>query len=454
MTAKTMDELVSLCKRRGFIYQSNEIYGGLRGLYDYGPLGVELKNNLKQSWWRAMVYDRDDVEGLDASILTNPKVLQFSGHEDTFADPLVDCRSCKSRWRADDLKDHKCPSCNSDNLTEPRPFNLMFKTNIGPVDDGKSFAYLRPETAQQIFTNFKNVLDSTSRNLPFGIAQIGKAFRNEVTPRNFIFRTREFEQMELEFFVVPGTDEKWLDFWVEDRIRWWSEQGIDQNRLELHKVEKEKLSHYSKTTIDIMYGFPHGLEELEGIANRADFDLGSHTKGQADLNIRSRIKKNTDSSTRLAFQDKQTNEWQVPYVIEPSAGVDRGFLAVLNEAYKIEKLESGKERLVLALKPHLAPIKAAVIPLKRNHAGLLEEAAKIKKTMQSLQLGRVLLENSGNIGKNYRRHDEVGTPLCVTVDFQSLEDQTVTLRDRDTMEQRRVAISEVAASFQDLLVAQ
>ena len=401
-----------------------------------------------------MVHDRDDVEGLDASILTSPKVLQYSGHEDTFTDPLVDCRSCKSRWRADDLKELKCPSCNSEDLTEPRPFNLMFKTNMGPVDDGKSFAYLRPETAQQIFTNFKNVLDSTSRNLPFGIAQIGKAFRNEVTPRNFIFRTREFEQMELEFFVVPGTDEKWLDFWVEARLRWWAEQGVDQNSLELYKVEKEKLSHYSKTTIDIMYNFPHGLEELEGIANRTDFDLGSHTKGQAGLNINSKVKKNTDSTTRLAFQDKQTNDWGVPYVIEPSAGVDRGFLAILNEAYGVEQLEGGKERLVLALKPHLAPIKAAVIPLKRNHAGLLEEAAKIKKTLQSLRVGRILLENSGNIGKNYRRHDEVGTPLCVTVDFQSLEDQTVTLRDRDTMEQRRVPVSEVASCLQGLLVAQ
>jgi len=453
MTAKTMDELVSLCKRRGFIYQSNELYGGLQGLYDYGPLGVELKNNLKQAWWRAMVYDRDDIEGLDASILTNPKVLQYSGHEDTFADPLVDCRSCKSRWRSDDLKGLKCPSCNSEDLTEPRPFSLMFKTNIGPVDDGKSFAYLRPETAQQIFTNFKNVLDSTSRSLPFGIAQIGKAFRNEVTPRNFVFRTREFEQMELEFFVVPGTDEKWLDFWVEARLGWWAEQGVDQNSLELYKVEKEKLSHYSKTTIDIMYNFPHGLEELEGIANRTDFDLGSHTKGQAELSIKSKVKKNTDSATRLAFQDKQTNNWGVPYVIEPSAGVDRGFLAVLNEAYRVEQLEGGKERLVLALKPHLAPIKAAVIPLRRNHAGLLEEASKIKKTLQGLQLGRILLENSGNIGKNYRRHDEVGTPLCVTVDFQSLEDQTVTLRDRDTMEQRRAPIVEVAAYLQGLLVA-
>jgi glycyl-tRNA synthetase len=451
MTAKTMDELVSLCKRRGFVYQSSELYGGLQGLYDYGPLGVELKNNLKQAWWSAMVYDRDDIEGLDASILTSPQVLQYSGHEDAFTDPLVDCRTCKSRWRADHVEKARCPSCNSKDLTEPRPFNLMFKTNVGPVDDGVSFAYLRPETAQQIFTNFKNVLDSTSRNLPFGIAQIGKAFRNEVTPRNFIFRTREFEQMELEFFVEPGTDEKWHDFWVQSRLKWWTNQGIGLKSLELHRVKGNELPHYSKTTVDIMYRFPHGSEELEGISNRTDFDLGSHTKGQERLSIASKVKKNPDSTTRLAFQNNETNNWKVPYVIEPSSGVDRGFLAVLNEAYKIEKLENGKERLVLALKPHLSPIKAAVVPLKRNNNDLIELSLRIKKRLQSLQLGRILLENSGNIGKNYRRHDEIGTPLCVTVDFQTLEDQTVTLRDRDTMDQERVPISDVPSRLQDLL---
>ena len=451
MTAKTMDELVSLCKRRGFVYQSSELYGGLQGLYDYGPLGVELKNNLKQAWWSAMVYDRDDIEGLDASILTNPQVLQYSGHEDAFTDPLVDCRTCKSRWRADHVEKAKCPSCNSKDLTEPRPFNLMFKTNVGPVDDGVSFAYLRPETAQQIFTNFKNVLDSTSRNLPFGIAQIGKAFRNEVTPRNFIFRTREFEQMELEFFVEPGTDEKWHDFWVQNRLKWWTSQGIGLKNLELHHVKGDELPHYSKATVDIMYRFPHGSEELEGISNRTDFDLGSHTKGQAQLNIASKVKENPDSTTRLAFQNKETNSWKVPYVIEPSSGVDRGFLAILNEAYKTEKLENGKERLVLALKPHLSPIKAAVIPLKRNNNDLTKLSLKIKKRLQSLQLGRILLENSGNIGKNYRRHDEVGTPVCITVDFQTLEDQTVTLRDRDTMDQKRVLVTEVPAYLQGLL---
>ena len=443
MTAKTMEEIVALCKRRGFIFQTNEIYGGLQGLFDYGPLGVELKNNLKQSWWRSMVYERDDVEGLDASILTSPTVLMYSGHEETFSDPLVDCRSCNSRWREDHLKKSTCPSCGSADLTPPRPFNLMFKTNVGPIEDGSSFAYLRPETAQQTFTNFKNVLDSTSRNLPFGIAQIGKAFRNEVTPRNFIFRVREFELMELEFFVAPGTEEHWHDFWIQRRIEWWSEQGIPKNKLELYKVPAKELAHYSKSTVDLMYKFPHGIEELEGIANRTDFDLGSHTKNQTDLNIKAEVIPNTNSNAKLAVQDKQTKKWKVPYVIEPAAGVERGVLAVLNEAFKIEKLEGGKERTVLAFKPHLAPIKAAVIPLKRNNEELVQVATSLKGKLQSLSLGRILLENSGNIGKSYRRHDEVGTPMCITVDFQTLEDQTVTIRDRDTMGQERIHLEEV-----------
>ena len=438
-----MEEIVALCKRRGFIFQTNEIYGGLQGLFDYGPLGVELKNNLKQSWWRSMVYERDDVEGLDASILTSPTVLMYSGHEETFSDPLVDCRSCNSRWREDHLKKSTCPSCGSADLTPPRPFNLMFKTNVGPIDDGSSFAYLRPETAQQTFTNFKNVLDSTSRNLPFGIAQIGKAFRNEVTPRNFIFRVREFELMELEFFVEPGTEEHWHNFWIQRRIEWWSEQGIPKNKLELYKVPAKELAHYSKSTVDLMYKFPHGIEELEGIANRTDFDLGSHTKNQSDLNIKAEVIPNTNSNAKLAVQDKQTKKWKVPYVIEPAAGVERGVLAVLNEAFKIEKLEGGKERTVLAFKPHLAPIKAAVIPLKRNNEELVQVATSLKGKLQSLSLGRILLENSGNIGKSYRRHDEVGTPMCITVDFQTLEDQTVTIRDRDTMGQERIHLEEV-----------
>ena len=441
-----MDELVSLCKRRGFIFQSSEIYGGLQGTYDFGPLGVELKNNLKTAWWKSMVYERDDVEGLDASILTNQLVLNYSGHEDTFTDPLVDCRSCKSRWRADQIED-TCPNCGSQDLTDPRPFNLMFKTNVGPLEDEGSIAYLRPETAQQIFTNFKNIVDSTSRALPFGIAQIGKAFRNEITPRNFIFRVREFEQMELEFFVQPGEDNLWHEKWIEERSKWWESQGVSKKKIRFLEVPKNELSHYSKRTVDLMYEFPHGEEELEGIANRTDFDLGSHSKNQDQLNIQSKIRENSDSNSRLAIQDKDSNEWIVPFVIEPSAGVERGVLAILNEAYKVEKLEDGKERIVLALKPHLSPIKAAVIPLKKNNEDLVSLAKNVKDELQSLGKGRVLLENTGNIGKSYRKHDEIGTPMCITIDFDSLDNNTVTIRDRDTMEQKTIQIQELTTYF-------
>ena len=451
MPAQSMDELVALCKRRGFIFPASDIYGGLQGVYDYGPLGVELKNNLKAAWWRAVVYQRDDVEGLDSAILTNRQVLHHSGHEDTFADPLVDCRACKSRWRADHL-DGRCPRCGSDDLTEPRPFNLMFRTAIGPVDDGSAFAYLRPETAQSIFTNFKHVLDSTSRRPPFGIAQIGKAFRNEITPRNFIFRVREFEQMELEFFVEPGTDENWHENWVQARLDWWQDQGVNPNNLQLYHVPGDELAHYSKATVDIMYRFPHGVEELEGIANRTDFDLGSHTRGQSELSIDAEVMPNADSTARLATPDSASGKWTVPYVIEPSAGVDRGVLALLNEAYRVEELDNGRRRTVLGLKPHLAPIKAAVIPLKRNHEGIVAKAREIKQSLQALGLGRVLYEHTGNIGKGYRRHDEVGTPFCVTVDFQTIEeDDTVTVRDRDTMDQCRIPVNELPAYLSERL---
>ena len=439
MPAQSMEELVALCKRRGFVFQSSEIYGGLQGVYDYGPLGVELKNNLKSAWWRSMVYERDDVEGLDSAILTNPRVLHYSGHEDTFSDPLVDCRRCKTRWRADHLDDGGCPRCGSRDLTDARPFNLMFKTSVGPVEDGSSFAYLRPETAQSMFTNFKNVLDSTTAKLPFGIAQIGKAFRNEITPRNFIFRVREFEQMELEFFVEPGTDEEWHERWVADRVGWWRKQGIDDSNLELLYVAEAELAHYSKATVDVMYRFPHGMEELEGIANRTDFDLGAHTKNQRDLDITAKVMVNDESNARLAVQSQTDRRWQVPYVIEPSAGVDRGVLAVLNEAYRIDRLPNGSERTVLSLPGHLAPIKAAVMPLKRNHEGIVGRARAIKTALMKLGLGRIIFENTGNIGKGYRRHDEIGTPLCVTVDFQTLDDESVTVRDRDTMAQERIA---------------
>ena len=444
MTASSMEELVSLAKRRGFIFQSSDIYGGLQGLYDYGPLGVELKNNLKAAWWKAMVYDRDDIEGLDAAILTNPLTLRYSGHEATFTDPLVDCRECKSRWRADHLDGPNCPNCGSTDLTEPRPFNLMFKTQVGPVDDGSSFAYLRPETAQAIFTNFKNVVDSTSPKLPFGIAQIGKAFRNEITPRNFIFRVREFEQMELEFFVKPGEDEHWHDVWVNERLKWWAEQGVNGNNLELLHVPADELAHYSKATVDVMYRFPHGLEELEGIANRTDFDLGSHTKNQGDYDITAKVEPNSHANAKLAVQDLESKNWQIPFVIEPSAGVDRGVLAVMNEAYEVEDLGEGKERTVMRFKPHLAPIKVAVLPLKRNHEGIVAKAKEIRRTLQQLGAGRVVYEDTGNLGKGYRRHDEVGTPLCITVDFQTIEDDdTVTIRDRDSMSQVRLACAEL-----------
>ncbi|MCZ6710964.1 MAG: glycine--tRNA ligase [Gammaproteobacteria bacterium] len=446
MPASSMEELVSLCKRRGFIFQSSDIYGGLQGLYDYGPLGVELKNNLKAAWWRAMVYERDDVEGLDTALLTNPLTLRYSGHEETFTDPLVDCRSCQSRHRADHLSGDSCPNCGSTDLTEPRPFNMMFKTALGPVEDDSSFAYLRPETAQGTFTNFKNVLDSTSRRLPFGIAQIGKAFRNEITPRNFIFRVREFEQMELEFFVKPGTDEDWHKRWVQTRLEWWHEQGVARDRLELLHVPPDELAQYSKATVDVMYPFPHGLEELEGIANRTDFDLGSHTKAQGDFNIHAKVAQNRESNAKLAIQDLETNKWIVPYVIEPAAGVDRGVLAILNEAYRVEELDNGSERTVLGFKPHLAPIKVAVLPLKRNNADIVAKAKGIKHDLQALGIGRMLYEDTGNIGKGYRRHDEVGTPICITVDFQTIEDDdTVTVRDRDTMQQQRLAVAELSS---------
>lgn len=454
MVATSMDQLVSLCKRRGFIFQNADIYGGLQGVYDYGPLGVELKNNLKAAWWRAMVYERDDVEGLDAAILTNQKVLHYSGHEDTFSDPMTDCRKCKGRFRADHIKDGKCPNCGSTDLTEPRPFNLMFKTAIGPVDDGSSFGYLRPETAQAIFTQFKNVVDSTSRKLPFGIAQIGKSFRNEITPRNFIFRVREFEQAELEYFVVPGEDEKWHEIWKEERIKWWEEQGLKRENINIYTTPKDDLAHYAKACYDIEYQFPHGMEELEGIANRTDYDLGNHTKAQDEMNLTSHCHANGDSTQKLCIMD-DNNKWVVPFVIEPSMGVDRGVLAVMTEAYTEEDLGAGNSRIVLKLKKHLAPIKVAVIPLKKNNEQIMAKCHEIKKNLLKLGIGRVALENTGNIGKAYRRHDEIGTPICITVDFETIEQQpeSVTIRDRDTMEQHRVNIADLAAYLRDYFLA-
>lgn len=499
MPAETMDELVALCKRRGFIFQGSDIYGGLQGTYDYGPLGVELKNNLKAAWWKSNVYERDDMEGLDASILTHKLVLKHSGHEATFVDPLVDNKTSKKRYRLDHLladqklevlvtlakelglKDNDAipeisaaliEASNAGEImknaavidvangkvgdwTEPRSFNMMFKTNVGPVIDEDSYAYLRPETAQGIFSNFKNVLDSTSRKLPFGIAQIGKSFRNEITPRNFIFRVREFEQMEIEFFVQPGTDDDWHKIWVDERLRWWQEQGLESDNLELLWVTGADLAHYSKSTADIMYKFPHGVEELEGVANRTDYDLGSHTKNQHSFDLTAKVEPNKDSTAKLSIAHPETNKQIVPFVIEPSAGVDRGVLAVLTEAFTREQLENGKERIVLKLKPHLAPIKVAVIPLARNKEVITDKAKEIKKNLQSIGFGRVFYEASGNIGKSYRKHDEVGTPFCLTVDFDTIgqgDDEslhnTVTIRNRDTMQQERVAIDDLPAFFQ------
>ncbi len=450
-----MEELVALCKRRGFIFQSAEIYGGLQGVYDFGPLGVELKNNLKLAWWKSMVYENDNIEGLDASILTNSLILDYSGHTDTFSDPMVDCRQCNSRFRADHLKNNQCEACGSTDLTEPRPFNMMFQTQVGPVVDDSSVAYLRPETAQDIFINFKNVQDATPHHLPFGIAQVGKAFRNEITPRNFIFRVREFEQMEIEYFVPPSEDEQWMQYWVDNRFEWWQQQGLSADRLQLQPQEKDELAHYSKATTDILYQFPHGFEELEGIANRTDYDLGNHTKSQKDFAIQAEVHPNQDSTSKLAVRDPASGKWTVPFVIEPSAGLDRGVLAILTEAYHEEALADGKQRTVLKIKPHLAPIKVAVIPLARNNEQIVAISRTVVQRCRKLNIGRISYEASGNIGKNYRRQDEIGTPLCITVDFDTLgEDDaklkdTVTLRLRDDMSQKRLPLAELDAYLRD-----
>lgn len=521
MPASSLEQLVSLAKRRGFIFQSSEIYGGLQGGFDYGPLGVEMKNNIVASWWRTNVYERDDMEGLDAAILMNRLVWRYSGHEETFNDPLVDCRNCKSRWRADHIKG-VCPNCGSSNLTEPRPFNMMFKTQVGPVADADSFAYLRPETAQGIFVNFANVQTTSSRKLPFGIAQVGKAFRNEINPRNFLFRVREFEQMEIEYFVMPGTEEEWHERWLNDRLAWWERIGVPRSRIQIYDVPKADLAHYSRRTYDLMYDYPTlGYEEIEGIASRSDYDLGSHSRDQESLGIQARVHPNHDSIARLTYFDQESKRHLVPFVIEPSAGVGRCMLALLSEAYddqlvkplapeklqaasealqaftksvgrneklaaatrdvlierseaiatslpdalpQIEQLlgmsgadqiELGKKlrgqaqplidehfRTVLHLRPQIAPVKAAVFPLKRNHDGLVERARSIRKQLQRQDM-RTVYDDTGAIGKLYRRQDEIGTPFCITVDFQTLEDQTVTVRERDTMQQERIHTSEL-----------
>jgi glycyl-tRNA synthetase len=540
MPASALEQIVSLSKRRGFVFPSSAIYGGLGSTWDYGPLGVELKNNVKRAWWRSTVHERDDMEGLDAAILMNRLVWKYSGHEATFSDPMTDCRNCKARPRADHVfasqkgrdpkgiaeinaaiaaKELKCPKCASTDLTEARPFNLMFKTTVGAVDTGddSGLAYLRPETAQGIFVNFNNVLDTMRRKLPFGVAQIGKAFRNEITPGNFTFRTREFEQMEIEYFVKPGEDEAAHQMWIDTRTQWYADLGLRPENLRQREQTKDELAHYSKRCVDLEYKFPMGFSELEGIANRGDYDLSAHSRGP----------NNPDAVGELRYFDQEQKKHIVPYVIEPSAGADRATLAFMCDAYdeslvkeppaeevaklkelvgsfakSVEKrdakqiepdvkarlltnaqriLESlpgslpellalsddadankievfkkvrgisekmGDEftRTVLRLHPRLAPIKAAVFPLKKNEPRLVELARTVKNNLQAAGV-RTVYDDTGAIGKLYRRQDEIGTPFCITVDFQSLEDGTVTLRDRDTMAQERAKHGELPAAI-------
>ncbi|HLF82975.1 MAG TPA: glycine--tRNA ligase [Blastocatellia bacterium] len=452
-----IETITSLAKRRGFAFQSSDIYGGLGSVWDYGPLGVELKNNLKRAWWKSVVYERDDMVGLDAGILMNPLVWRYSGHEATFHDPLVDCRNCKARLRADKIE-AKCPECGSTDLTAPRQFNLMFRTTIGPVEDQSGLAYLRPETAQGIFVNFKNVLDSTNRKLPFGVAQIGKAFRNEITPGNFIFRTREFEQMEIEFFVKPPhvlrpgepTDEEWHERWIEDRFNWYLSLGMGAANLRRYEQPRAELAHYAKRTVDLQYRFfpdrqdeEKQWDELEGIANRTDFDLKAHSRKPVDEEGK---RLNPDSTADLTYFDHETNQHVFPYVIEPSVGVDRPLLAFMMDAYAEEEVR-GEKRVVLKLHRDLAPIKVAVLPLAKNKEGIVSLAKDIKTRLQRTGTMRAVYDDTAGIGKLYRRQDEVGTPLCITVDHQSLEDNQVTVRDRDTMLQDRVAIAEIETTI-------
>jgi len=422
-TEATMEKIVSLCRRRGFIFPSSDIYGGLSSCWDYGPLGVELKNNIKQAWWRAVVQQRGDMVGLDTSILMHPQVWTASGHLEGFSDPLVECKSCHLRWRSTDLEADNCPACGGE-LTEPRQFNLMFRTSMGPVEDEASTVYLRPETAQGIFVNFQNVLDTTRKKLPFGIAQIGKSFRNEITTGNFIFRSREFEQMEIEYFVKPGTDEHWFNYWLDERLNWYLELGIKRQHLRRRQHTKGELAHYARSCYDIEYRFPMGWSELEGIANRGDFDLRQHAKF---------------SGKSLEYFDDETKEHYVPYIIEPSAGADRSALAFLVDAYD-EEQDKDEVRVVLRLHPALAPFKAAVLPLSRRPA-LVEVAQQIYADLR--QCWMVGYDDAQSIGRRYRRQDEIGTPFCITVDFQSLEDNQVTIRERDSMNQIRVPISEL-----------
>jgi len=438
--AQRMEKIVSLCKRRGFIFQSSEIYGGLNGCWDYGPLGVELKRNLKNYWWRVMVHERDDVVGMDGSILMNRAVWKASGHEDTFSDPMVHCRSCKARLRLDQLIDKKgvkqCPNCGGQDLTAPRAFNLMFKTFIGASEDESSVTYLRPETAQSIFVQFKNILEISRKKLPFGIAQIGKAFRNEINPRNFTFRSREFEQMELEYFCRPEQGMELLEYWKEERLKFYENIGISREKLHVLTVPDDARAFYSKGTYDIEYEFPFGRQELEGVAYRTDYDLSQHQRA---------------SGKSLEYFDEETKQKFIPHVVEPSAGVDRTVLALICEAYTEDQApdEKGKmeTRTVLRFHPRMAPIKCAVFPLLKNNEKLVAKAKEIVDLLRPHMY--VFYDEGGAIGRRYRRQDEIGTPFCVTVDFETLGEKdaglrdTVTLRERDTMKQERFKISEL-----------
>ncbi len=414
---KTMEKLVSLAKRRGFIFQSSEIYGGINSCYDYGPLGIELKKNIKELWWKSMVYERDDIEGIDASILMHPKVWEASGHVAGFTDPLVDCKVCKSRFRADNIDTSKpCPNCgNKDSFTDIRSFNLMFKTHMGPVEDSASIVFMRPETAQGIYVNFHNVREASRRKLPFGIAQIGKAFRNEITPGNFTFRTREFEQMEMQYFIHPSEDEKWFGYWKQKRMDWYTRLGLKKEKLRFNEHSPDELAHYAKVAFDVEYEFPFGWQEIEGIHNRTDFDLRRHAEY---------------SGKDLSYYDDQTKERFIPYIIETSIGCDRTLLTCLVDAYEEEE-----ERVVLRLAPAIAPIKVAIFPLVKRD-GMDDIAKKITNDLRGEY--RIFYDESGSIGRRYRRQDEAGTPFCVTVDSETLENNTVTIRYRDSMEQKRI----------------
>ena len=423
-----MEAISNLAKRRGFVYPSGEIYGGLNGFWDFGPLGVELKNNIKKLWWDRNVREREDVVGIEGSIITNPKVWQASGHTEHFKDELVECKNCHRRYRMEEAPKN-CAACGQGEFTEPKGFNTMFKTFLGPVENSEDTAYLRPETAQGMFVNFRNVLDSSRLKVPFGIAQIGKSFRNEITTGNFIFRNREFEQMELEYFVKPGEDEKWHEYWKKERLQWYLDLGIKAENIRLRDYDKSELAHYSKATADVEYNYPFmGWGELEGIASRSDYDLKRHLEA---------------SGKDLTFFDEETKEKFVPYVVEPAAGVDRVFLIVLLDAYFEEEDKDGT-RIVLRLHPKVAPVKVAIFPLQKDD-GIVAVARDIYSTLQGLW--NVQYDQSGSVGRRYRRQDEIGTPYCVTVDFDTLTDKKVTVRDRDTMAQERVAIADLPNYF-------